>query len=92
VNTTKVVLVWVFFLMYRGDGGEEFHWLQFGGFILIVIGTFIFNYMKDKVILTTRTTDTSSFVETNNVNGSKIDNYRKLTELTDDEDKNAVAI
>lgn len=50
VNTTKVVFVWIFFLIYGGENGEHFHWLQFGGFILIVIGTFTFNYMKDKQI------------------------------------------
>jgi len=43
VNTCKVVLVWGFFLAYPGDGGESFHWLQLGGFIIIVFGTFIFN-------------------------------------------------
>ena len=48
VNTSKVVLVWLFFLLYPGDGGETFHWLQFGGFILIVIGTFIFNAERSK--------------------------------------------
>jgi len=48
INTVKVVLVWIFFLIYWGEGQEHFHWLQFGGFILIVIGTFTFNYMKDK--------------------------------------------
>ena len=48
VNTSKVVLIWLFFLAYPGDGGETFHWLQFGGFILIVIGTFIFNARDSK--------------------------------------------
>lgn len=48
MNTSKVVLIWLFFLLYPGDGGETFHWLQFGGFILIVIGTFIFNAREAK--------------------------------------------
>ena len=48
VNTSKVVLIWLFFLLYPGEGGETFHWLQFGGFILIVIGTFIFNAQESK--------------------------------------------
>lgn len=43
VNTSKVVLIWIFFLIYPGNGGETFHWLQFGGFILIVIGTIVYN-------------------------------------------------
>lgn len=34
--------------MYRGDGNESFHGLQLGGFILLVIGTFVFNIMRDK--------------------------------------------
>lgn len=46
VNTSKVVVVWGFFLIYPGAGRETFHWLQFGGFVLIVIGTFIFNAQR----------------------------------------------
>ena len=48
INTSKVVVLWLFFLLYPGEGGETFHWLQFGGFIPIVIGTFIFNAQDSK--------------------------------------------
>mmetsp|Transcript_6908 Transcript_6908/g.6062 ORF Transcript_6908/g.6062 Transcript_6908/m.6062 type:complete len:112 (+) Transcript_6908:824-1159(+) len=68
VNTSKVVIVWAFFLIYPGDGGETFHWLQLGGFILIVIGTFAFNYIKDN-ISTTKTEN--SDVSDKNINPSE---------------------
>lgn len=51
VNTCKVVLVWIIFLILGAagvPGGEHFQWLQLGGFILIVIGTFMFNYQRNE--------------------------------------------
>lgn len=70
MNTCKVVLVWVFFLIYRGDGGETFHWLQFGGFILIVIGTFVFNAERSK--------KTEDEIDRSTITSSDNDSYNKL--------------
>ena len=39
----RVVVVWVFFLLYPGDGHEEFSVGKLLGFFLIVLGVLIFN-------------------------------------------------
>ena len=85
VNTVKVVLVWSFFLLYPGQGHETFHLLQLGGFILIVIGTFIFNFMKDKQI-SGREKSFENSIESfrklkNNVNKSSISDSKQLTSI-----------
>lgn len=43
LKQTKIVLVWVFFLLYRGDGHESFKWLQLVGFIILVSGILLYN-------------------------------------------------
>ena len=47
VDTVRTVFVWLFFLIpspIRVEGGEEeFHFLQFFGFILLIAGTLIYN-------------------------------------------------
>jgi drug/metabolite transporter (DMT)-like permease len=43
MNSCKTAVVWVFFLIYRGPGHETFLWLQFFGFIILILGTLIFN-------------------------------------------------
>ena len=43
VNTSKVVAIWIFFLLYPGHGKEHFEWLQLWGFLLIVAGTVVYN-------------------------------------------------
>ena len=47
VDTVRTVFVWLFFLIpspIRVEGGkEEFHVLQFFGFILLIAGTLIYN-------------------------------------------------
>ena len=40
---TRTALIWVFFLIYRGKGHEEFKWLELIGFILLVCGTLVYN-------------------------------------------------
>lgn len=43
IDTSRTVLIWIFFLIYPYDGHEEFHFLQLGGFILLVFGTLVYN-------------------------------------------------
>lgn len=44
IDTSRTVLIWVFCLIYPGAGvHEEFHFLQLGGFIVLVIGTLVYN-------------------------------------------------
>lgn len=43
MNSCKTAVVWVFFLLFRGPGHETFSWLQFIGFIILILGTLIFN-------------------------------------------------
>jgi len=45
VDTVRTIVVWSFFLMPFIDvcKREQFRWLQLGGFVLLVIGTIIYN-------------------------------------------------
>lgn len=43
LQQSKTVIVWVFFLLYRGGGHENFKWLQFAGFIVLLIGVTLYN-------------------------------------------------
>ena len=45
VDTVRTVFIWAFFLFFTPVEGthEEFYWLQFIGFIFLVIGTLIYN-------------------------------------------------
>lgn len=44
IDTSRTVLIWIFFLTVNIPGAhEQFHWLQLLGFILLVIGTLIYN-------------------------------------------------
>lgn len=44
VDTSRTVLIWVFFLTVPIKGAEEtFKWLQLIGFIFLVIGTLVYN-------------------------------------------------
>lgn len=44
VDTSRTVLIWIFFLTVPVKGAEEkFKWLQLLGFILLVIGTLVYN-------------------------------------------------
>ena len=77
--------MWSFFLLYPGQGHETFHLLQLGGFILIVIGTFIFNFMKDKQISGREKSFENSIENSrelkNNVNKSSISDSKQLTSI-----------
>ena len=39
----KIVLIWVFFLIYPLEGHETFKPLQLGGFIVLVFGVLLYN-------------------------------------------------
>ena len=39
----KSAFIWLFFLLYPGSGHETFKWLEFLGFVILMIGAFIFN-------------------------------------------------
>ena len=45
VDTVRTVFIWLFFLVFDPVEGthETFHWLQFIGFCLLVVGTLIYN-------------------------------------------------
>ena len=44
IDTARTLLIWVFFMIVEVNGKrEEFHVLQLFGFILLVIGTLVFN-------------------------------------------------
>ena len=43
IETAATVSIWAFFLIYQGPGHESFESLQFIGFIIIVIGTLVYN-------------------------------------------------
>jgi len=43
LKQTKIVLVWVFFLLYRGEGHESFKVLQLVGFLILVSGIVLYN-------------------------------------------------
>ncbi|CAI2371278.1 unnamed protein product [Moneuplotes crassus] len=43
LKQTKIVIVWLFFLIYRGGGHETFHVLQLIGFVLLCAGIILFN-------------------------------------------------
>lgn len=43
LKQTKIVLVWIFFLLYRGDGHESFKPLQLVGFMVLVGGILLYN-------------------------------------------------
>jgi hypothetical protein len=39
----SIILIWVFFLSYKGHGHEEFSLMQLGGYVLLAIGVLVFN-------------------------------------------------
>uniref|UniRef100_A0A7S3N6J9 Solute carrier family 35 member F6 n=1 Tax=Euplotes harpa TaxID=151035 RepID=A0A7S3N6J9_9SPIT len=43
IDTSRTLLIWVFFLVKPGKGQERFIWLELVGFVLLVAGTLIFN-------------------------------------------------
>ena len=44
IDTARTLVIWVFFLIFEVYGNKEnFYWLQLGGFLLLVIGTLVFN-------------------------------------------------
>lgn len=43
IDTSRTLLIWVFFIIYKGSGHERFIWLELVGFVLLVFGTFLFN-------------------------------------------------
>lgn len=43
IDTSRTVLIWVFFLAYQGPGHETFNFLQLLGFIILVLGALMYN-------------------------------------------------
>ena len=43
MNSTKTILVWAFFLGFQGAGHENFLWIQLAGYVVLLLGTLIFN-------------------------------------------------
>lgn len=40
VDTSRTLLIWISFILL---GSEHFHWGQFAGFVLLVLGTLVYN-------------------------------------------------
>lgn len=43
IDTSRTLLIWVIFLAKPGPGHERFIWLELVGFVMLVIGTLVFN-------------------------------------------------
>jgi len=43
IDTIRTVVIWLFFLLPITSKPEHFHWMQLGGFILLIIGTVLYN-------------------------------------------------
>lgn len=43
IDTSRTVLIWIFFMIYPGEGHEKFQALQLLGFIVLLTGTLVFN-------------------------------------------------
>ena len=43
IDTSRTLLIWIIFLFKPGKGRETFYALELGGFIMLVLGTLIFN-------------------------------------------------
>ena len=43
IDTSRTLLIWLVFLIKPGKGHERFIWLELVGFVLLVIGTLLFN-------------------------------------------------
>jgi len=43
VDNLRTIIVWLFFMIVPTNIPEEFRWLQLIGFILLVVGTVIYN-------------------------------------------------
>lgn len=43
IDTSRTVLIWLFFLIVPTSSKETFSWVQLGGFVLLVIGTLLYN-------------------------------------------------
>ena len=43
LDISRTVLIWVFFLAYPGDGSETFNYIQLLGFLVLIVGTLVYN-------------------------------------------------
>ena len=43
VEQSRVVIIWIFFLIYTGVGHETFSFIKLLGFLMIVLGVVFFN-------------------------------------------------
>ena len=43
IDTCRTLIIWMFFIFYQGPGNERFIWLELVGFLMLVLGTFVFN-------------------------------------------------
>jgi len=43
IDVSRIIIIWAFFLIYQGPGNEKFDYIQFIGFIGIIIGTIMYN-------------------------------------------------
>jgi len=43
VDNLRTIIVWVFFMVVKTNIPETFHWLQLIGFIVLVLGTLVYN-------------------------------------------------
>lgn len=43
IDTSRTLLIWIIFLFKPGDGRERFIWTELIGFVMLVVGTLVFN-------------------------------------------------
>jgi drug/metabolite transporter (DMT)-like permease len=77
IDTSRTVLVWIFFLAFKIPGvkQETFSWLQLFGFILLVLGTLVYNEIivlhtwgfdkNTKAALAKKQSDATSLLDSN---------------------------
>ena len=68
----KHFIVWIFFLIYQGNGNETFKILQLDGFILIVLGAIIYNEIIE-IPLFGLDQNTKAAIERNSIEDKCID-------------------
>ena len=43
LSSARTALIWAYFVISPGPGHEKFIWLELVGFLILILGTFVFN-------------------------------------------------
>mmetsp|Transcript_22188 Transcript_22188/g.21987 ORF Transcript_22188/g.21987 Transcript_22188/m.21987 type:complete len:89 (-) Transcript_22188:45-311(-) len=84
---SRTALIWVFFLIYPGNGHEKFEYLELIGFILLIAGTLVYNEIVVIPFLGFNK-NTKKAIAEREPKRESVDSYRKelLTNEENDED------